>query len=1001
MTVHSSTRKAAAIALAYFLVAGAVSPQSGPPPPVQQSGAQQSTAPPATSAQQSTAQQSVATPATAPPVTPPQPVMPKHVSPSPALAKKALEAGRKAEASGDWQAAFNFYSQAAAYAPKDSTAAFLREFARYHVAQLHMDNAEREALAGNIENSIQEARLAVWLDPGYIVARERLGQIESLETARKQTPPIHLAGPVTLQPRGGTRTFDVRGDVRAAYLELARQFGLSVNFDPDLPNHPTRFRAPDVDFETAARILSEMTHTFWTPIDVHTMYVAEDSQAKRKQFERVVTQTFVLPNSLTDAEMAETLRVIREMTGITATSFDAASREVTLRDSPQKIEVAQKLIQEIEQGRGEVILEFEFLEVDLNEARVLGIAPPNAASVISLSQQEIQQLETSQTTQQLLSVIQTIFGSTAGGGALGGLLPPLIALGGGKTLYLSTLPSATVNYSQTFSLVRSAQRLLLRAEDAKPATFFLGTHYPITLSSLSANLQSSNFVQGALPVTNLPAAASPSALVTTSLRSNGIADLISANQGANSISVFLGNGDGTFGARTDIPVGNGPVALATADFNGDGKPDIAVVNGTDETVSIFLGNGDGTFTAGPTFATGHGPVAILAAALNTTNNSNVDLAVVNNTDNTVSIFLGDGTGNFAPASTPTLTTGVAPEAIASADFNNDGLADLAVVNQSGNTVSIFLGKGDGTFTVSATSPTFPTGNGPSGIVAADFLSVGTQDLAISNATDNTVSILLGNGDGTFQAQTTFPTGNQPVAIVTGDFNGDGILDLITANKTDNTVSVLLGSIPAPGVVQFNSLTLAVPVSTGPVALAAADFITGSLSLDLAVADQTANLISVIINTGGLSTPSLPVQTPYPGAEYEDIGVKVKATPRMHPGGDLTLELTISITSLSGSSINSIPIMTNRDYQQTILLKENQPALLSGMIDHEEDMAIAGLPGLALIPGVGLLMGTRSPTLSDTQLLILITPRVARPVPGIGRSIYAGRDSSGRGTGPNQ
>jgi len=900
-----------------------------------------------------------------------------------------LLAGRIAEEAGNWKAAYNEYSLAVAYAPNDPTAQFLVEFARYHIAQSHMDAAERDALAGKLDLAEAEALLAVGLDPNYTIARERLWQLEALNASRNQTRTAPFAGPVTLQPKSGTHTFDVRGDARTAYLEVAKQFGLEVNFDPDLAARAIRFRAPNADFDTAMAILTEESRTFWTPIDPHTIYVAEDTQAKRKQFEQLITQTFVLPNSLSDAEMADTLRLIREMTGITATSFNASSREITLRDSPQKIGVAQKLIEEIDQGRGEVILEFEFLEVDQNEAQILGVAPPNSASIISLSQAEIREVENSQTTQQLIGIIQNIFGPAAAGGGLGGLLPPLIAFGGGKTFYLSTLPSATVNYSQTFSLVKSAQRLLLRSQDSKPATFFLGTRYPITLASLSADLQTSNFIQGALPRTDLIAPTAPSAVVTASLRANGFEDIITANQGANSISVFLGNGDGTFAARSDIPVGNGPLALAVGDFNGDGKPDLAVLNATDETVSILLGSGTGTFTAGPTFSTGHGPVSILAADFNSDNH--LDLAVVNATDGTVSIFIGDGTGNFTPASTPLLTTGTNPQGIISGDFNADGHLDLAVTNQTDNTVSIFLGNGDGTF---STKTDFATGVGPTGIVAADFNGDSRIDLAITNQTDNTVSVLLGNGDGTFQAQTVTPTGNEPLAILTGDYNGDGILDLITANKTDNTATVLIGD----GKGNFNVLRLDVPVANGPVALASADF-NGDTRLDLAVAAQSANAVTVLINTASLGTPSLPVQTPYPGSQYEDIGLKVKVTPRMHPDGNITLELSIEIKSLTGTSINSIPVITNREFDETISAKQDESTLLSGMIDHEETLAISGLPGLALIPGAGLLMGTRNPSKADTQLLILITPRLARPVSGTGHTIYAGRDSSGRSGQP--
>ena len=449
----------------------------------------------------------------------------------------------------------------------------------------------------------------------------------------------------------------------------------------------------------------------------------------------------------------------------------------------------------------------------------------------------------------------------------------------------------------------------------------------------------------------------------------------------------------------DIPLtpGTGPVAIATGDFNNDGNTDLAVLNGTTGTVSILLGDGNGAFAPAlvpVTLTTGVGPVAIVAGAFNTNNDTNLDLAVVNRTDKTVSVFLGDGTGNFTAA--PTISLAAAnggPQAIAAADFDGDGKIDLAVVDQVNNIVSIFIGDGAGNF---PTKTDFQTGAGPSAIVAGDFNGDGIKDLAITNQADNTISILIGQVGGTFATHVDTPTGNGPVAILAGDFNGDGIPDLITVNKTDNTVTVLIGD----GKGNFNTLRLDVPVATGPVALASADF-NGDTRLDLVVAGQTANAVSVIINTAGLSTPSLAAQNLYPGAEYEDIGLKLKATPRVHPGGDVTLELSIDIKSLTGTSINNIPVIANRTFQQTIRVKQDETTLLSGVIDHQESLAISGIPGLALIPGAGLLMGTRSPSMSDTQLLILITPRLARGVPGAGRSIYAGKDTTGRGGPPQQ
>jgi len=189
------------------------------------------------------------------------------------------------------------------------------------------------------------------------------------------------------------------------------------------------------------------------------------------------------------------------------------------------------------------------------------------------------------------------------------------------------------------------------------------------------------------------------------------------------------------------------------------------------------------------YAAGVDPVAAVAADFN--GDGRLDLAVVDQLDNTVSIFLGKPDSTFAPK--VDYPVGTAPLAIVTADFNGDGKLDLAVVNSSANTVSILLGNGDGTFSGQVS---YATGANPQGIVAADFNSDGNVDLAVVNENDSTVSILLGNGDGTFRARATIDVDYVPTSIASGDFNGDGKTDLITANKDPNyekgpTVTVLL------------------------------------------------------------------------------------------------------------------------------------------------------------------------------------------------------------------
>lgn len=228
-------------------------------------------------------------------------------------------------------------------------------------------------------------------------------------------------------------------------------------------------------------------------------------------------------------------------------------------------------------------------------------------------------------------------------------------------------------------------------------------------------------------------------LTAADFNGDGNLDLVALNNiNGGSPTVLLGYGHGAFNAVEQNIEIVGP-SSAAGDFNGDGKLDLAVngaTNGTPSGAVILLGNGDGTFTQKAAISGGD---FVTVADFN--GDGKLDLAVCDSATNTVTILLGDGTGNFAAASSSPMTVGLQPEAIVAGDFNNDGKLDLAVANFGDNTVTLLLGNGDGTFTPASGSP-FAVGKGPSGIAAADFNRDGKLDLAVANSTDGTVSILL-------------------------------------------------------------------------------------------------------------------------------------------------------------------------------------------------------------------------------------------------------------------
>ena len=338
----------------------------------------------------------------------------------------------------------------------------------------------------------------------------------------------------------------------------------------------------------------------------------------------------------------------------------------------------------------------------------------------------------------------------------------------------------------------------------------------------------------------------PTAVVAGDFTGNGRTDLAVADSGSNEVSVLLANGDGTFQPPITYAVGSDPVSIVAGDFNGDGRTDLAVVNsnlsGTGPgSVSVLLGNGDGTFQPQVTYAVGTYPVAIVAGDF--TGNGHLDLATANENSNDVSVLLGNGDGTFQPQ--VTYAVGVYPSAIVAGDFTGDGHLDLAVANGGGgygSTISVLLGNGDGTFQPQVT---YAVGQNPDAIAVGDFTGDGHLDLAVANEYDSTVSVLLGNGDGTFQPQVTYAVQYVwlPDAIVAGDFTGDGRTDLAVANLYGGNVSVLLGN--GDGTFQ-PQVTYAVGVN--PDAIVAGDF-TGDGRTDLAVANRGDNNVSVLLSNG--------------------------------------------------------------------------------------------------------------------------------------------------------
>jgi autotransporter passenger strand-loop-strand repeat protein len=390
------------------------------------------------------------------------------------------------------------------------------------------------------------------------------------------------------------------------------------------------------------------------------------------------------------------------------------------------------------------------------------------------------------------------------------------------------------------------------------------------------------------PATSYPAGAGTDFVTLADVNGDGIPDLIATNNYASTVSVSLGNGDGTFQNPASLAVPGGAGFAAVGDLNGDGKPDIVVAAGG--SVVLLQGNGDGTFQPATTIVSGFEPLSVTLSDLN--GDGKLDLVVTEYQNSAIAVLMGNGDGTFQ---TPmTYAAGLNPAEVAVADLNGDDKPDLIVAN-NGSDVSVLLGNGDGTFQA---QKTYASGSGNS-VVVGDVNGDGKLDLVVSNIPTNTVSVLLRNGDGTFQAATKYST-EAPYSASLVDINGDGKLDIVANNFDASTVSVLLGN--GDGTFQPQ---VSYPTGSNPYWLAAGD-LNGDGRPDIVTGNFGTNNVSVLLNgPGQVSGPTYTIDITTP---------KLTAVGETPSTGDLNAgkTVTITITTSEPVTVTGTPTLTLND-----------------------------------------------------------------------------------------
>ncbi len=352
----------------------------------------------------------------------------------------------------------------------------------------------------------------------------------------------------------------------------------------------------------------------------------------------------------------------------------------------------------------------------------------------------------------------------------------------------------------------------------------------VLLAQPGGKFLTANSVPIGLSSAGLPS--QPSAVLAVDINKDNKSDLVVADHGANDIAVLFGIGNGTFQSPIRFPTGNNPSAIITADFNGDTVPDLAIANfdnnGSGD-VTIYIGAG-GTLHLAPTLTAGTHPIQLASADFN--KDGYADLAVVNSGTfgadlGGISLFLGNGDSTFQPA--VNLTAGVDPTSLAVADFNLDGSPDIAVLSTNTTTgasrIDLLMGHGDGTFAPPVTVLPAPYAFA---LAATTLGPGGKPGLVLTHCCDlnSSAGYMAGNGDGTFQPEVLLPAGPSPQGLFLADFNGDKVPDILIADSgsaaTAGTgAALLLLNVSPAAVATVNGASFVPGAAVAPASIASA------------------------------------------------------------------------------------------------------------------------------------------------------------------------------------
>ena len=419
----------------------------------------------------------------------------------PVLADKAkdlYEKGRDAEARQQYEAAFDFFRQAYQLRPKDLRYRAAFEHARFDAGAEVVHRGQQLREEGKLQEALAEFQKAAGIDPSSFIAKQEITRTLKMINDQQNPQPqaagtpgslerkIHEAGgPVELTPISNVpvtlKMLNTKSDV--VYRTVGQLAGINVLFDPDYTPRPINVDLNGVSLEDALEISALESKTFWRPVTPNTIFVATDNPAKRKELEQSVLKTFYLTNLSQPTELQDVVNAIRAVLDVQRVQQLLSQNALVVRGTPDQIALAQKLVQDLDKARPEVIVDIAVMQVSKDRSRTLGLNPPTSATVTL--QPNINQTTTTSTTTNPLTGITTptTTTGTSGNGINLNTLGNLNA-----TDFQVTIPSANLSAVLSHSDTKLIQNPQIRALDGQKASLKIGDRVPVATGSFQPGI---------------------------------------------------------------------------------------------------------------------------------------------------------------------------------------------------------------------------------------------------------------------------------------------------------------------------------------------------------------------------------------------------------------------------------------------------------------------------------------------------------------------------------